>query len=68
MNPQDLTPQQRLNTYDPKLLIMGIHKSGRMESVLCCTDDAIKKEIGSFVSVRIFELTELDANTFKFKP
>lgn len=56
---------RRLFAYSPIVVILGIKKDGvSFDSVLAVDDDAVREVIAHLPQLRIFELKELDVNTF----
>ena len=61
----DMTPIEKVNTYKPIILIIGVRKGGFVESVLCVTKEIVAKELVGFNHARVFTLHEQDFDEFK---
>jgi hypothetical protein len=57
--------QDRLQSYNPHVLFIGIRKdTGRFESVLCCDKKSIMEAVANFETYRSFFLKEQPVDFF----
>ncbi len=60
----DRSPIERLTIYQPVILIMGVRKTGQLESVLCVDKKSVTETLDLFNEVRVFSLKEEDPKLF----